>query len=90
MIIPISHLKISKWQKQICTFQIPVLRNIKMAVKGEWRRMYNLNMQVHRVMGDRWIRVLGRLLRLNLVGIERRRRDMGKGVGVLLCDLCYK
>jgi hypothetical protein len=27
---------------------------------------------------------------LNLVGIERRRRDMGKGVGVLLCDLCYK
>jgi hypothetical protein len=61
-----------------------------MEVMVEWHRMYNLNMQVRRVMGDKWIRVLGRLLRLNLVGIERRRRDMGKGVGVLLCDLVYK
>jgi hypothetical protein len=42
------------------------------------------------VMDDRWIRVLGRLLLLNLVGIERRRMDMERGVGVLLCDLCYK
>jgi len=48
------------------------------------------NTQVRRVMGARWIRVLGHLLLLNLVGIERRRRDMGKGVGVLLCDSCYK
>lgn len=50
----------------------------------------HLSMRARKAMADKWIRVLGRLLLLNLVGIGRRRKDTGKDVGVLLCDLRYK